>query len=137
MNTNRVLALLIALLAVPLCAAQSDIPQWAAEIRAVAIAGCRESILSHAEQDFLKRHNLTELPPYFRERIAPAIEPFLAVCNCSVDRMEKEWTVEYFMLHQSEVLAKAQELSKGECAPIVNRTPPQHPNEQPRPGVLK
>ena len=137
MSANRVPALLIALLAVPLCAAQADVPPWPAEIKAVAIAGCRESIFSHAEQDFLKRNNLTELPPRFRERSAPVIEPFLAICNCSFDRMEREWTAEYFTSHPSEALAKAQELATGECAPAINRTPSQRSNEQSPSGEAK
>jgi hypothetical protein len=137
MNANQALFLLIVLLAKPLCAAQSDFPRWPAEIKAAVIAGCREAILSRAEQDFLKRHKLTELPPNFRERIAPASEPFLAVCNCSVDRLEMEMIVGHVDSHRSEFLARFQELVMGECAPAIAKPPPPSSNEQSSQGVVK
>jgi len=138
MTEHQATVLLIALLAAPLCATQADVPRWPAGVKAAAIAGCRESIISHAEQDFLKRNNLTELPPRFRERSAQFMEPFLAVCNCSFDHMEKEWSAEYFTSHPSEANAKAQEMiSKGECAPAINKTPPQRSIDESPPGIAK
>jgi hypothetical protein len=138
MNAYQPLPLLIAIWTMPLCVAQSDLPRWPAEIKAAAIAGCRESFISHAEQDYLKRNRLTELPANFRERIAPAIEPILAAeCNCPVDRLEMEIAVENFLSQAPKVLARAQELQTGECAPAITKTAPQSSKEESSKGVAK
>ena len=105
----------IALLAASLVAA-SDIPFWPVAEKQAAIARCRLSIISQAEQDYLKRHNLKEVPSGFRERIQPAIEPYLATCDCALGEMEKEWSFEYFMTHQPEVPAKISQIVRTVCA---------------------
>ena len=119
MSANRValLALLAALLASLPCAAQFNTPRWPAGTKEAAIAGCRESILQQTEQDFLKRNNLKELTPDLREKLVQAIEPFLAVCDCGMNRIEREWSFEYFRSHQSEMLAELNKLTVGDCAP--------------------
>src|SRR5437763_365679 len=119
MNTSQARVLLVALLVLSPRAVRSDSPQWPSGTKGTAIAGCRASIVYHAEQDYLKRSNLKELPPGFREKSAPIMEPFLAMCGCVFDRIEKEWTFEYFSAHQPDVGARVQELAKRECAPMA------------------
>jgi hypothetical protein len=125
MNVNPIALLVVpvALLASLPCAAQFVTPQWPAGTKETAVAACRESILQQSEQDFRKRNNLKELPPGFRERSAQVMEPFLAVCGCAMDRIEKQWSFEYFASHQSEMIAKLNELTVGECAPTTQRAP--------------
>jgi hypothetical protein len=113
------LVLPVALLASPPCAAQFK-SRWPAGTKEVAIDACRESILQQTEQDFLKRNNLKELPPDLRDKLVQAIEPFLAVCDCAMNRIEREWSFEYFSSHRSEMLAELNKLTVGDCAPAVN-----------------
>ena len=122
MNVKRdaLLALSVALLASPPCLGQFNSPPWPAGTKEAAIAGCRESILEQTKQDFLKRNNLKELPPDLREKLVEAIEPFRAVCDCAMNRIEKERTFEYFRSHQSEMLVRLSELTVGECAPAID-----------------
>ena len=129
MKVNRValLALPVALLASPPGAAQFIGSRWPAGTKEAAIAACRESILQQSEQDFLKRNNLKELPPGFREKSAQVMEPFLAVCGCAMDRIEKQWSFEYFASHQSEMIDKLNELTVGECAPATKSAPAKAP----------
>ena len=129
MNVNRValLVLPVALLALPPAAAQFISSRWPAGTKEAAIAACRESVLQQSEKDFLKRNNLKELPPGFREKSAQVMEPFLAVCGCAMDRIEKQWSFEYFASHQSEVIAKLNELTVGECAPTTKSAPAKAP----------
>ncbi len=110
------LVLFASLLSLCQASRAADPPPWPAAEKAQAIAGCRLSIIDNAERDYLKRHNLTEPPPNFRETIAPAIEPFLATCNCLFDHLEKRWTYEYFVSHQDEAPPIVNELMKSECA---------------------
>jgi len=119
MSVKRVALLLVpvAFMASPPCEAQFNTPPWPAGTREAAVAGCRESILQQSEQDFLKRNNLKEFPPGLREKLAQAMEPFLAVCDCAMTRIERRWSFEYFRSHQSEMLAELKELTVGECAP--------------------
>ena len=129
MHVNRVafLVLPVALLASPPCVAQFISSPWPAGTKEAAVASCRESILAQTEQDFLKRNNLKELPPDLREKLAQAIEPFLAVCGCAMDRIARKWSFEYFRSHQSEVLAELNQLTVGECAPATNTHPGKDP----------
>jgi hypothetical protein len=124
MSVNRVAFLLVpvALLASPPCVAQFNTPPWPAGTKEAAVVGCRESILQQTEQDFLKRNNLKDFPPGFREKLAQAMEPFLAVCDCAMTRIERRWSFEYFRSHQPEMLAELKELTVGECAPATNAT---------------
>ena len=94
----------------------TELTPWPPDHKAAAIAGCRASIADHAERDYLKRSHLTELPPDFREKAAPAMEPFLAVCDCMYEHFEKMWTFEYYSSHQDEVESTIKELITGECA---------------------
>jgi hypothetical protein len=121
MNVSRValLVLPIALLASLSCAAQFK-SRWPAGTKEAAIDGCRKSILQQTEQDFLKRNNLKELPSDLREKLVQAIEPFLAVCDCAMNRIEREWSFEYFSSHRSEMLSELNKLTVGDCAPAVN-----------------
>jgi hypothetical protein len=114
------LVLPVALLASPPCLAQFNSSQWPAGAKEAAIAGCRESILQQSEQDYLKRNNLKELPPGFREKLVQAIEPFVAVCGCAMERIARKWSFEYFRSHQSEMLAELNRLTVNECAPASN-----------------
>jgi|SRR6516162_5627181 hypothetical protein len=127
MTPNRagLLILPVALLVSPLCLAQFNTPRWPAGTKEAAIAGCRESILQQSERDFLKRNNLKELPPDLREKLVQAIEPFLAVCDCGMNRIERGWSFEYFRSHQSEMLAELNKLTVGDCAPKA------HPGKEP------
>lgn len=129
MSASRVALLVLpaALLASLPCLAQFASSRWPAGTKETAIAACRESILQQSEQNFLKRNNLKELPPGFREKSAPVMEPFLAVCNCAMDRIEKQWSFEYFGSHQSEMIAKLNELTVGECAPQNKGAPTKTP----------
>ena len=108
-------------------ASAADLAPWPVAEKAAAIAGCRLSIATHAEQDFLKRHQLKELPPNFRENTAPAMEPFLATCDCIFDHFEKLWSFDYFTAHQDLVGAMLDELVAGECA--VQQAPLEKPLE--------
>jgi hypothetical protein len=124
LNARQAPILLVALLALSPYAAQCDIPQWPAGTKEAAIAGCRASVVDHAEQDYLKRNNLQELPAGFREKSAPVMEPFLAVCGCLLDRIEKEWSFEYFSSHRSELPAKTDEILARECTPAIKQSVP-------------
>jgi hypothetical protein len=95
----------------------AELPPWPQAEKQAAIAGCRLSITTNAERDYLKRHNLKELPPDFRNKTAAAMEPFLASCNCMFEQLEKHWTFEYFMANQGKFPAKVNELMSGPCAP--------------------
>ena len=119
MTVDRVafMVLSVALLASPPCVAQFKSPRWPAGTKEAAIAGCRDSLLRQTEQDFLKRNNLKEMPAGVREKLVQTIEPFLAVCDCAMNRIEKERSFEYFSSHQPEMLAELQVLTAGECAP--------------------
>lgn len=119
--------LLVTLLASPPCEAQFVSSRWPAGTKETAIAGCRDSIIQQAEQDFLKRNNLKELAPDVREKLMAAIEPFLAVCECAMNRIEREWSFEYFVSHRPEMLARLEELTATECAPVTKRTPEKAP----------
>lgn len=90
--------------------------RWQPELKAAAVAGCRASISYHAERDYLKRSQATELPPDFREKAAPVMEPYLAVCDCVYEEFEKMWTYEYYAAHQDEAKSKLEELVTGTCA---------------------
>jgi len=129
MTVNRIalLVLPVAFLASAPAAAQFVSSRWPAGTKEAAIAACRESILQQSEQDFLKRNNLKELPPGFREKSAQVMEPFLAVCGCAMDRIEKQWSFEYFASHQSEMIAKLNELTLRECAPVTQSAPAKAP----------
>ena len=129
MSVNRaaLLILPVALLVSPPCAAQFNTPRWPAGTKEAAIAGCRESILQQTEQDFLRRNNLKELAPDVREKLVQAIEPFLAVCDCGMNRLERKWSFEYFRSHQSEMLAELNKLTVGDCAPAINARPDKDP----------
>jgi hypothetical protein len=108
-------ALLVPLLAVSSLSA-TEITPWPPQHKAAAIAGCRASIADHTERDYLKRSQLKELPADFREKAAPAMEPFLAVCDCMFDHFERMWTFEYYVSHPYEVQAQLKELMTGACA---------------------
>jgi hypothetical protein len=129
MSVNRValLVLPVSLLATPPCAAQFVSSRWPAGTKEAAIAGCRESLLQQTEKDLLKRSNLKELPPGFREKLVVEMEPFLAVCDCAMDHIEKERSFEYFASHQPEMLVRLNDLTIGECAPAVKNAPPKMP----------
>ena len=129
MTVNRaaLLVLSIALLASPQGVAQFKSPRWPAGTKEAAIAACRESLLQQNEQDFLKRNNLKEFPPGVREKLVQAIEPFLAVCDCAMNHIERERSFEYFRSHQSEMLTELQALTVGECAPASNVRPGKDP----------
>lgn len=129
MSVNRVVLLVlpVVLLASAPGAAQFVSSRWPAGTKETAIAACRESILQQSEQDFLRRNNLKKLPPSFREKSAQVMEPFLAVCGCAMDRIEKQWSFDYFASHQSEMIAKLNELTVGECAPATKSAPAKAP----------
>ena len=93
----------------------TEVTPWPPDHKAAAIAGCRASIANNAKHDYLKRSQLTELPADFDERIAPVMEPFLAVCDCVYEHFESMWTFEYYESHQAEVLSKLKELMNGAC----------------------
>lgn len=111
----RPVLFLATLLFVPAVSATETTP-WPPAHKAAAIAGCRASITDHAERDYLRRSQLTELPPDFRKKAAPAMEPFLAVCDCVYEHFEKVWTFEYYAAHQDEAMSKLKELMAGACA---------------------
>jgi hypothetical protein len=115
--------LVIALLTSPLAALaqspQSSEPLARESLRA-AVHGCRASILDHATRDYLQRHSLTQsqLPPNFRERILPTIEPFLRTCDCSIETLSNEVSLEAFRAQGPEVQRRLKELVApgGACA---------------------
>ena len=130
----KLLALSVSLLLVSTLSA-TEVTPWPPEHKAAAIAGCRASIVDHTERDYLKRGQLKELPADFREKAAPAMEPFLAVCDCMFDHFEKMWTFDYYASHQDEVQAKLKELMTSACAvkvpePVTKPDPdPPPPND--------
>jgi len=126
-NLAAILMLPVALLASPPCTAQFAPSPWPAGTKEAAIAACRESILQQAEQDLLKRNNLKEPAPDLREKLAAALQPFLAVCQCAMDRIEKEWSFDYFASHQAETLARLERLTVTECAPASRPAPEKAP----------
>jgi hypothetical protein len=128
MKVNRVALLVVpVVLLVSLPSAAQFKSRWPAGTKEAAIDGCRESILQQTEQDFLKRSNLKELPPDLREKLVHAIEPFLAVCDCAINHIEREWSFEYFSSHRSEMLAELNKLTVGDCAPAINARPGKEP----------
>ena len=92
--------------------------EWSSTEKAVAVHACREAILDSAEQDYLKRHDLRELPADFRQRIAPAIEPYLRTCDCMVDVLSTEISLNTFNAGSTPVQLRIKELvsPKGACA---------------------
>ena len=89
---------------------------WSQEQVQAAIAGCRASIIDHAIRDYLARHNLTQsrLPPDFKERIAPIVEPFLLTCDCTMGVLSKEVPFERFDPNSPQVQERLKTLvSKG------------------------
>ena len=89
---------------------------WPAAEKQAAIEGCRMSIIVQAEQDYLRRHKLKELPAGFREQIAGRIEPYLAPCTCLFDQLEKEWSFETFIARQEAASSRIGQLMAGVCA---------------------
>jgi hypothetical protein len=106
----------------------ADPEPWPAAAKAEAIAGCRLSITENAERDYLTPHNLTDLPQNFRESMAPAIEPFLASCDCLFGELEKRWTFDEFLARQSELPPIVNEIMTGVCA--VDTSPPEAPDAE-------
>jgi hypothetical protein len=95
---------------------------WPQEIKNSAVSACRESIWYHTEQNFIIKRKITrdKLPPDFREKLAKIIEPYLAICDCSIDRLSKEWDSDYFLSHENEVAAKLDQFKNaGICLPQV------------------
>jgi len=85
---------------------------------AAAIASCRAGIVNNATRDYIKRHGITEedLPTNFYELIAPAIEPFLQICDCTLNELSKTHSLEYFLTNQDEMKLRSQEILKaGKC----------------------
>lgn len=106
---------------------------WPADMKSSAIAGCRASIWQHTEQDFMAKRKITrdQLPPDFRERAASFLEPYLAVCDCAMDRLSREWDAEYFLSHQADVPAKLEQFtSAGVCLPLPAAQPVTPPDAQ-------
>jgi hypothetical protein len=99
--------------------ALADSPPWPAEQKQTVIAGCRKGIIEQAEQDYLTRNGLTVLPAGFHEKTAAAMEPFLAMCDCIFDKIEKEWPLDYVSTHSDQWASRVQELVVGVCAPKV------------------
>jgi hypothetical protein len=100
--------------------ALADSPPWPAEQKQEVIAGCRKGIIEHAEQDYLTRNGLTELPAGFREKTAAAMEPFLAICDCMMNNIEKDWPLDYVLTHPDEWASKVQQLVAGVCKAKVS-----------------
>ena len=101
---------------------------WSAVERQSAIAACRHSMVARAEQGYMKRHNLQALPRGFREMIGPVIEPYLAICDCSVGEVEKRWSPSEFVSRQDEVQRVMEAtITSGACAL----------NVPPRPGPVQ
>ena len=106
----------ICAIAIASSSSAADPEPWPAAGKAEAIAGCRLSITVNAERDYLARHNLTELPANFRERMMPVIEPFLASGDCLFGELEKRWTFDDFLARQSELPPIVNEIMTGVCA---------------------
>lgn len=94
----------------------SDDKKWPLAEKLAAVNGCRLSIIENAEKDYLKRHNLKQLPSGFRENIVPSIEPYLAICDCALNKIEQQWSLEYFLGHQADIPLKISDIMAGECA---------------------
>lgn len=77
-------------------------PRWPAGHKQAAIALCR-----HGASRKLG----------VREGDVPEIGPLLDSCNCIFDRLEKQYSAEYFASHQDEVKNKINQLIAGPCAP--------------------
>lgn len=120
-RTSLVVAACVCALAVT-AFAQTQVASepWAPESLQSAIQGCRASIADHATRDYLKRHQLQadQLPPDFRERILPVLEPFLRTCNCSIEILSREVSLETFRALGPEVQSRLKELVQpgGMCA---------------------
>jgi len=104
---------------------------WPAGAKEAAIQGCRAGFMTRAEEDYLKRHNLTQLPYGLRNRLELVLEPFLATCNCVFDRLEIEGSV----LDSTDARIRMRELASRECAPILPRK--QTVGEAPMPEATK
>ncbi len=113
MNRYALSALLLAVTSQCLAA---NVSPWPVEEKKAAIASCRASIYTRAEQDYLKKHNLKELPARFREKTASAMEPFLATCECVIGHFEKKWSMDYYTSHEAEVLTATNALIAGACS---------------------
>ena len=133
MNRYDAAICLTAIVGVAAVTAQVPVQPWPAGFKAAAVASCRDQIVARAEQDYMKRHNLKEVPDGFRQRIVPAIEPFLAVCNCSLDTLEKEFSADSLIKPAADVDARLRALQSGECAPVLTKNSPAGANSQPKP----
>ncbi|HST45621.1 MAG TPA: hypothetical protein VLK29_10415 [Luteimonas sp.] len=93
---------------------------WTAEQRATAVDGCRNSILLNATRDYLQRNGLREdqLPADFAARAVPAMEPYLAICDCMIDAVAADTSLADFNASAESMAARIQALAAdgGRCA---------------------
>ncbi len=93
---------------------------WTPELVQAAVTNCREIILDNTTRDYLKRNNLAvkDLPPDFRARVTPMLEPLLRTCDCMIGTLSREFTFEEFQVNTLPVQARTRELAseEGACA---------------------
>lgn len=119
MNVYRITIIFLIFLWLPVITkAKDEIKPWSTIEKKAAIAGCRAAILEKTTIDVMERRNLSrdELPEGFDEKIALVLEPVLEFCDCSIEKISKEWTIEYFQTHQDEVANKTNQIiESGAC----------------------
>ncbi|HEY2808498.1 MAG TPA: hypothetical protein VGI91_06860 [Steroidobacteraceae bacterium] len=93
---------------------------WTPELVSAAVTSCRAAIIDSATQDYLTRHNLSEkdLPPDFKLKIAPLMEPFLLSCNCLIGKLSKEFPFSEFQASTAKMQERIKEFTAkgGACA---------------------
>lgn len=93
------------------------IAPWPAQAKADASGICKQDIRDSVAQDYLTMTNSTELPPDFYEKAAPNLNPVLGACDCALDKLEKQFSYEYYVARLEDMPAKIQGLAMGACRP--------------------
>ncbi|MBS0580355.1 MAG: hypothetical protein JSR36_13960 [Proteobacteria bacterium] len=93
---------------------------WQAQQKSAAVASCRAAILDNVAREYLARNHLAEgeLPPDFRTKVVPVVEPLLKTCDCSIAVLSGEVTYAEFQASTPRVVQRTKDLvaKGGTCA---------------------
>ena len=93
---------------------------WQPQQKAAAVATCRAAILDNVAREYLARNHLADdqLPPDFRTKVVPVVEPLLKTCDCSIAVLSGEVTYAEFQASTPRVVQRTKDLvaKGGTCA---------------------